>query len=60
MAHQFFRPVHRKTVEQFGDAWTRLTIANLKGLTGHPQAAGLEDAVALRALQLTSAAGPQP
>lgn len=23
VAHQFFRPVHRQTVEQFGDAWTR-------------------------------------
>ena len=38
--------------EAFGDAWTRLTVANLKGLTGLAQAAGLEDAVALRALQL--------
>ncbi len=60
MSHETYTPARNGIAEAevqmlreaFGDSWTELTVANVKGLTGHPQGAGLEDAVALRALQL--------
>ncbi|HUK14965.1 MAG TPA: SDR family NAD(P)-dependent oxidoreductase [Bryobacteraceae bacterium] len=35
----------------FGDAADRIVIANTKGFTGHPMAAGIEDVVAVKALE---------
>ncbi|HLE97332.1 MAG TPA: acyltransferase domain-containing protein, partial [Candidatus Thermoplasmatota archaeon] len=35
----------------FGASTERILIANVKGFTGHPMGAGIEDAVALKALQ---------
>lgn len=35
----------------FGEAANQVVIANTKGFSGHPMAAGIEDAIALKALQ---------
>ncbi|MBW3582876.1 MAG: SDR family NAD(P)-dependent oxidoreductase [Euryarchaeota archaeon] len=37
----------------FGDKASQVVVANTKGFTGHPMGAGIEDAVAIKALQLS-------
>jgi len=43
----------------FGDAADRIVIANTKGFTGHPMGTGIEDVVAVKALE-TSCVPPVP
>ena len=59
MSHETYTPARGGSAgaeisslrEAFGDASSQVTIANTKGFTGHPMGAGIEDAIALKALQ---------
>ncbi|HEX8110109.1 MAG TPA: acyltransferase domain-containing protein, partial [Kofleriaceae bacterium] len=59
MSHETYTPARGGSAsaevhalrEVFGDAADRIVIANTKGLTGHAMAVGIEDVVAIKALE---------
>ncbi|MBP7147490.1 MAG: acyltransferase domain-containing protein, partial [Acidobacteria bacterium] len=60
MSHETFTPARGGSAQcevqalrnVFGAEWQRITVTNTKGMTGHAQGAGIEDVVAVKALQL--------
>ncbi|RPJ83934.1 MAG: beta-ketoacyl synthase, partial [Acidobacteria bacterium] len=59
MSHETYTPARGGSAQAevqglkaaFPDGWEQVLIANTKGMTGHCQAAGIEDVVALKSLQ---------
>ncbi|RPI24547.1 MAG: acyltransferase domain-containing protein, partial [Acidobacteria bacterium] len=59
MSHETYTPARGGSAQAevqglkaaFRDSWQKVLIANTKGMTGHCQAAGIEDVVAVKALQ---------
>jgi acyl transferase domain-containing protein/NAD(P)-dependent dehydrogenase (short-subunit alcohol dehydrogenase family) len=60
LSHETFTPARNGIAEAevhalkraFGPAWKQVTVVNTKAITGHSQGAGIEDAIALKAMQL--------
>ncbi len=59
MSHETYTPARGGSAQAevqalkaaFGTGWREVVVANTKGMTGHCQGAGIEDVVALKALQ---------
>jgi len=59
MSHETYTPARGGSADAeikalraaFGDAANQVVVSNTKGFTGHPMGAGIEDAIALKALQ---------